>query len=316
MAGVVGYLDRRGDDADAGAVVARMLVGLTRHGRAPDCSGVAVMRGPRGLEPGRDLEPGAWRIRIAPVESASALEPLHKLGQINWTFPEGETRLMAFQPRSGITIGGVERVLKARRGGREVISAGASLDLVKHVGPPEALDASYDVSTWGGWLGVGAIRDAIERRVELGQAPPFWIKGALDYAVVHAGRITNSARWRDRLEARGAEFGSDQDGEVLAHYLRDRLGQGQSLLKALQDALEDLDGAFTIIVAAPEGLGVVRDPRGLVPLVQADDGHFLAVASEEAALRFAVPGTYRVYEPPPGVAVVHAGAGAARSNAT
>ena len=71
------------------------------------------------------------------------------------------------------------------------------------------------------------------------------------------------------------------------------------LPEALADSLADLDGAYSYLVASPEGLGVVRDRFGFKPLMVAETEEVVAVATEEVALRRALPGDYRVVEPPP-----------------
>ena len=97
----------------------------------------------------------------------------------------------------------------------------------------------------------------------------------------------------------------EQNSEVIGVYLRDRLERGRGLAEALADSIADLDGAFNYLVASAEGLGVVRDRFGFKPLVVAETDEFVAVATEEIALRRALPGTYRVSEPPPGRAAFY-----------
>ena len=75
--------------------------------------------------------------------------------------------------------------------------------------------------------------------------------------------------------------------------------------EALADSISGLDGAYNYLVASSEGLGIVRDRFGFEPLVIAETDEFVAVATEEIALRRALPGTYRVSEPPPGRAAFY-----------
>ena len=67
--------------------------------------------------------------------------------------------------------------------------------------------------------------------------------------------------------------------------------------------MTDLDGAFNYLVVSTEGLGVVRDRFGFKPLVLVETDEFVAVATEEIALRRALPGNYSAVEPPPGSAL-------------
>ncbi len=95
-------------------------------------------------------------------------------------------------------------------------------------------------------------------------------------------------------------FYTDNDSEVIGVYLRSRLESGRSLAQAMADSVEDLDGAYNYLVASAEGLGIVRDRYGFKPLMLAETDEFVAVATEEIALRRALPSDYRAIEPPPG----------------
>ena len=69
--------------------------------------------------------------------------------------------------------------------------------------------------------------------------------------------------------------------------------------------MADLDGAFNYLVASTEGLAIVRDRYGFKPLVLAETADFVAVATEEVALRRALPGDYAAVEPAPGSALFY-----------
>jgi glutamine phosphoribosylpyrophosphate amidotransferase len=144
-----------------------------------------------------------------------------------------------------------------------------------------------------------------ESRIDLSHSQPFWAHGTLDIASVHNGHITNYHQLRRRYEQQGVTFYTDNDSEVIGVYLRDRLERGRTLPEALGDSLADLDGAYNYLVAAPEGLGIVRDRFGFKPLVVVETEEFVAAATEEIALRRALPGDYRVSEPPIGRALFY-----------
>src|SRR5205085_2928609 len=113
---------------------------------------------------------------------------------------------------------------------------------------------------------------------------------------------TNNQQLRRRYQQRGTTFYTDNDSEVIGVYLRDRMEQGRSLAEAMADSLVDLDGSYNYLVASPEGLGIVRDRHGFKPLMLVETDDFVAVATEEIALRRALPLDYRVVEPPPATA--------------
>jgi len=60
--------------------------------------------------------------------------------------------------------------------------------------------------------------------------------------------------------------------------------------------LTDLDGSFSCLAATESEFGFVKDPFSLKPLVFTESPGFAAVATEEIALRSALPGDYGVRE--------------------
>src|SRR5262245_15581031 len=94
--------------------------------------------------------------------------------------------------------------------------------------------------------------------------------------VVFNGEIYNYRDLRRRLEAKGYEFRSQSDTEVLL-YLYKEYGA---------DLVEHLRGmyAFAIHDSRQKGLLLGRDPYGIKPLYYADDGKTLRVASQVKAL--------------------------------
>jgi glutamine phosphoribosylpyrophosphate amidotransferase len=304
MCGIVGYLDKRGrHGVPGGRLILRMLEALACRG--PDSAGVALLQD--APEAG-----DAWLIRIAPggvsePALAEAFQRLAALGRVEASAPQagaGSLRVH-FHPAPGVTVVGVEAALGACRGGLEVLSLGMRIDLVKQVGSPAQLEAAYRVSSWCGPLAIGHTRMSTESRIDLSHSQPFWAHGVPDVATVHNGHITNYHQLRRHYEQQGVTFCTDNDSEVIGVYLRDRLEQGRTLPEALADSLADLDGAYNYLVVAPEGLGVVRDRFGFKPLVIAETDAFVAVATEEIALRRALPGAYRALEPPIGTALFY-----------
>jgi glutamate synthase domain-containing protein 1 len=309
MCGIVGFLDKRAGSGHAtGRVVMEMLRALACRG--PDSAGVALIGDPdqpasREVD---ELSRADWFVRIAPADR-EAVERLNAigLGQVEGieVFAQSATLRFRFAPELGISAVEVEEALGAARGVLEVLSLGSRLDLVKRVGSPDGLEASYSVSAWRGPLAIGHTRMSTESRIDLSHSQPFWVHGVPDLATVHNGHVTNYHQLRRLYEQQGVTFYTDNDSEVIGVYLRDRLERGRTLAQALTDSVTDLDGAFTYLVASPEGLGIVRDRFGFKPLMVAETDDFVAAATEEVALRRALPGAFRVTEPPPGRATFY-----------
>jgi glutamine phosphoribosylpyrophosphate amidotransferase len=299
MCGIIGLMSKTGEMGESmGSTVLRMLEALACRG--PDSAGAAVIGPP---ELGEDE---VWSVRIAPAEERP-LDRLDGLGEVvidpasgrRWQ-REGDTLRFRFRPGPGVAADDLERALGARRGGLEVLSLGRSLDLVKRVGSPSGLESAYALATRTGPLAIGHTRMSTESRIDLSHSQPFWVHGVPDMATVHNGHVTNYHQLRRRYEQQGRTFYTDNDSEVIGVYLRDRLERGRSLPEALADSLHDLDGSYNYLVVTREGLGIVRDRFGFKPLMLAETDDFLAVATEEIALRRALPQDYTVAEPAPG----------------
>src|SRR5262249_30223981 len=93
---------------------------------------------------------------------------------------------------------------------------------------------------------------------------------------------------------------TENDSEVIGVYLRDRMAAGLSLADALRSSLDDLDGSYSYLAASGDCLAFVRDRFGFKPLVVTETNEFVAIATEEIALRQALGNIFVACEPAPG----------------
>src|SRR6266853_734882 len=103
-------------------------------------------------------------------------------------------------------------------------------------------------------------------------------------SVVHNGIIENHEEMRKRLRAKGYEFVSDTDTEVIAHLVHSNLRSGASLFDAVRKSVVELVGAYAIAVVSesdPSRLVVAR--HGAPLLLGLGDGENFA-ASDTSAL--------------------------------
>jgi amidophosphoribosyltransferase len=87
-------------------------------------------------------------------------------------------------------------------------------------------------------------------------------KGKL--ALGHNGNLTNALEWRRRLEHRGSIFQTTSDTEVIVHLVA--RSASRNLSGALGDALNQVEGAYSLLGLTPDELYAIRDPRGFRPL--------------------------------------------------
>ena len=90
---------------------------------------------------------------------------------------------------------------------------------------------------------------------------------------------------------------TENDSEVIAVYVADRLSQGATLAEALTDSLTSLDGTFTYLISTKDSIGYAKDRFATKPLVVAENDEYVAMASEEVALRPLITQDSVIYEP-------------------
>jgi glutamate synthase domain-containing protein 1 len=289
MCGIIGFLDKHpAQGRPLGRTLLAMLQALSCRG--PDSAGVALF-GP----------PAEWHVRLSvPVglEPDAVTAVLREVG-IAPVRHYGNAVYDGLLP-SGAGSSTFEEQLQRRLPATEVICLGQQLNLFKQVGSPEQLEATYRISDLCGTHGIGHTRLSTESRVDLSHSQPFWAHGVPDLATVHNGHITNYHKLRRRYEQRGYRFYTENDSEVIGIYLRDRMAAGMSLADALRSSLEDFDGSFSYLVAAGDCLAYVRDRFGFKPLIVAETEDFVAIATEEIALRQALDQNFVAREPTPG----------------
>ena len=196
--------------------------------------------------------------------------------------------------------GDVQAFSYAMEHSAKLISLGSSLEIVKDVGSAHDVDGRYHVHEFQGSHGLGHVRLATESDVKPEAAHPFWATGFSDVAIVHNGQITNYWKMRRRLQKRGFEFRTDNDSELIAVYLADKLDQGIALKEALKTSIDDLDGTFSFLVSTKDEIGYAKDRLAAKPMIMYENDDLIAIASEEVSLNRLFPGqALDTVEPPP-----------------
>jgi amidophosphoribosyltransferase len=101
-------------------------------------------------------------------------------------------------------------------------------------------------------------------------------------AVAHNGNLVNSLVLRKRLEAEGSIFQSTSDSEVILHLIARSRKKG--LINQIQEALQQVEGAYSLVFLARDRIIAVRDPRGFRPLCLGHKQGAIVIASESCAL--------------------------------
>jgi glutamate synthase domain-containing protein 1 len=294
MCGIAGILYKNGGgEAAVGEALIAMLDGCQHRG--PDSTGFALYRaGP----------PETLRLRffVDPGEGAEA-----SIAAIKERLAEFQAEIVE-EERVGSTysvtihfVGDIQKLSYAMEHAAKVISIGESLDIIKDIGGAHDVDDVYSVDHYRGSHGIGHVRLATESDVAPEASHPFWATGFADVAIVHNGQITNSWKMRRRLEKRGFEFNTENDSELIAVYLADKLSQGVALEDALATSIDDLDGTFSFLVSTKDEIGYAKDRLAAKPMVKYETDDLIAIASEEVSLNRLFPGhALNTMEPPPG----------------
>jgi len=101
-------------------------------------------------------------------------------------------------------------------------------------------------------------------------------------ALAHNGNLTNAAALRSALVAKGSIFQTSSDSEVLIHLIA--RSEAREPEDQLLDALERVEGAYSLVVTIGRTLYAIVDPRGFRPLFLGKLGTGYVVASETCAL--------------------------------
>ncbi|MGE5405876.1 MAG: class II glutamine amidotransferase [Candidatus Saccharibacteria bacterium] len=206
--------------------------------------------------------------------------------------------------------------------GAFIVSWGKNMGVFKGVGFPEDIAEFYRLEDYKGHTWTAHGRFPTNTPGWWGGAHPF---GLLDLTVVHNGEISSYDANRRYLEMFGYICSLQTDTEVIT-YAFDWMCRKQGL--TIQEAVEVvapplwseidelpadeaarlrnlrsnygsllLNGPFSIVLACADGFMALNDRLKLRPMVAAESGDYLAVASEESAIRTVFDKLDRVWSP-------------------
>ncbi len=171
------------------------------------------------------------------------------------------------QESAGIVVADDNGTARAIRG----------MGLVSEALKPEAL------AELNGELAIGHTRYSTTGSSTLDNVQPVLVRFRGGYiTLAHNGNIVNATELRRELESKGSIFSSTMDSEILVH----RMARSTSDVpeERLTQALDGVEGAYSLLVATGDTLMAVRDPRGWRPLCIGTIGDAVVFASETCAL--------------------------------
>ena len=194
----------------------------------------------------------------------------------------------------------VIKVLKENFKEASLVGYGKSINIFKQTGNPKDIVKKFQLSTFSGSHGIGHTRMATESAITTAGSHPY--STAEDECLVHNGSLSNHNNIRRELVKKGEVFQSENDTEVAAGFISNKIAEGNSLETTLKESLKCLDGFYTFIAGTKNGLALLRDEIACKPAVVAETKDYVAIASEFQAMAH-LPGVNnaKIFEPEPGV---------------
>ena len=291
MCGIAGFFEKRGAGSrKAAAAGFRMLSELGSRG--PDSVGMAIYG---------DSTAGRYKVRVNLGAEGNADEVIAQAGKV---LEAGGTIENLARSGDWITfdlpdttkISAISGAIRSLGGDLELASIGRRLCISKQVGTPSQFEAEFHVSDVASTHVLGHTRLSTESRVDLCHSQPFWGHIYPDLAIVHNGHVTNYHKLRRQYEQRGVKFYTENDSEIIAVYLSERLKSGDDLGRALDGMLRDLDGSYSCLASTDREFGYVRDRFAFKPLAIAENDRCVAIATEEIAIRAVMANEFEVGE--------------------
>ncbi|RMD94598.1 MAG: amidophosphoribosyltransferase, partial [Calditrichaeota bacterium] len=137
--------------------------------------------------------------------------------------------------------------------------------------------------TLRGHLAIGHNRYSTTGSTLLNNAQPFMVnfkEGPV--AISHNGNFVNSKSIRNQLVEEGALFQTTTDTEVVLHLMA--RSRATSLVEKIQEACDQVKGAYSMVLLTRDKIVGVRDPRGWRPLCLGKKDEVYFIVSESCAL--------------------------------
>lgn len=133
-----------------------------------------------------------------------------------------------------------------------------------------------------GHAAIGHTRYSTAGDTDLKNAQPLTVscqKGQV--ALAHNGNLVNASTLRRELESKGDIFQTNSDTEVIVHYFARSKQAG--VPEAVADALDRVQGAYSLVMLFKDAVYGIRDPHGFRPLALGRLENAWVLASETCA---------------------------------
>ena len=152
----------------------------------------------------------------------------------------------------------------------------------REIGKVKGLEDLLEATPFSGNIGIAHTRWATHGKPSAKNAHPHVCNNKV--AIVHNGIIENHQTLRDTQTAQGYKFTSETDTEVIAHQIYHELENTDSLLQAVKNTIQHLEGAYALGVVSKDDENTLITCRKGSPLVIGVGIGEYFIASDVAAL--------------------------------
>lgn len=163
------------------------------------------------------------------------------------------------------------------------VSFNHHIKIYKDLGLVNEVFNNENLATLKGNMAIGHNRYGTAGSKESKDAQPIAANYLLgEISIAHNGNLTNNKEVRDKLIAEGAIFHTNMDSENIIHLIA--RSKKEHLQERIVEALDEIKGAYCLLIMSRSKMFVVRDKYGIRPLSigRLKDGGYI-VASETCA---------------------------------
>lgn len=181
------------------------------------------------------------------------------------------------------------------------VGDGSTVTVAKDLGLVTQVFDDASLSALEGGVAIGHVRYSTSGSKALWEAaqPHMSAIDEVLFALAHNGTLMNTNSMRARLINEGVQLFSSTDSEVAAKSIGVVTRQTHHLRDGIAHAMEQMEGAYAMVLCTADALYAFRDPYGIRPLCLGvlPDGHGWVVSSETCGLDIVGASYLRDVEP-------------------
>lgn len=171
---------------------------------------------------------------------------------------------------------------RGQEGAGMVVSNRQKLQQLKGLGLVSNIFNEQNVSELKGEHAIGHVLYSASDNREIDNVQPLHFQsmsGAI--ALAYNGSITNASLLKEKLEQSGSIFHTNSNAEIIVHLIKK--SNKQTKIERIKDALNQLEGAYALVILFEDCLVAALDPFGIRPLSLAKLDSSYIIASETVA---------------------------------